>query len=182
MRTIANLMLVTVLAVASADAQTNIGNELPPVFMGAVEPIVPPEGGWTLHVVTRGGLTGRGAGDFVIVSDGSLRRGDGITPMRADALSPLARRIRVISPSLWTVGSRLGRCNDCYATLIVLTLRDPDGTPRSYAAFWDATTRGRIPAEVLQIYDLALSVSGEKPSFAPQRFSRVDPNRADHRR
>jgi len=183
MRTLAILALVTGLAAGSAEAQSNV-DELPAVFMGSVRPIAPPEGAgaWTLQVITRGGLTGRGAGDFVVVSDGSLRRPDRVTPMRPDALRPLSRRIRMISPSLWPAESRLGRCNDCYATLIVLTLRERDGTPRTYAAFWDATTRVRVPVEVLQLYDLALGLSSDHPLFAPQRFSRVDTDSADHRR
>jgi hypothetical protein len=78
--------------------------------------------------------------------------------MRPEALTPLAQRIRVTSPSLWTVGSRLGTCNDCFATLVVLTLRGRDGALQTYTAFWDATTRARIPADVLQIHDLALTI------------------------
>ena len=159
MRTLANLIVVVAVATGSAAAQSD-QVQLPPVFMGTVEPVVPPEGAgaWTLQVITRGGFTGRGADDVVVVSDGSVRRPSGTTPMRPEALTPLAQRIRVMSPSLWTVGSRLGTCNDCFATLVVLTLRDRDGTLQTYTAFWDATTRARIPADVLQIHDLALTI------------------------
>jgi hypothetical protein len=159
MRTLVNLIVVAAVTIGSAAAQSALG-ELPPVFMGTVKPVVPPDvaGAWTLQVITRGGFTGRGADDVVVVSDGSLRRTSGITPMRPEVLMPLAQRIRVTSPSLWTVGSRLGTCNDCFATLVVLTLRDRDGALQTYTAFWDATTRARIPTDVLQIHDLALSI------------------------
>jgi len=157
MRTLALLVLLFASAGGSAAAQSTWEGELPPIFMGAVSPAVPPEGAgaWTLQVISRGGLTGRGLEDFVVVSDGSVRQPNGITPMRPEALTPLAQRIRVTNPSVWTVRSRLGHCNDCLATLIVLTRRESDGTVRNYSAYWDATTRMRIPADVLQIHDLA---------------------------
>ena len=55
------------------------------------------------------------------------------------------------------MNSRLGTCNDCVATLVMLTLRDQDGAVRTYTAYWDPTTRASVPADVIQIHDIALN-------------------------
>jgi hypothetical protein len=135
--------------------------ELPPVFMGSVQAIPLPEGdgAWVLQIVSRGGFTGRGAGDLVLFSDGRRRlRGAVTESMPPESLTLLTQRIRDMAPSRWVIESRLrSRCNDCVATLVVLTVREPDGTLRSYSVFWDTITRARIPTEVLQIHDLAVA-------------------------
>ena len=85
--------------------------------------------------------------------------GAGTRSIHPEPLNVLAHLIRNTVPSSWTIGSRLrSTCNDCIATLIALTLRDSDGALRTYTAFWDETTRARIPDEVLHIHDLAVNL------------------------
>lgn len=158
MRILGLALILSASMASSSAAQSSSADVLPAVFMGSVQSIVPPErsGAWTLQIISRGGLTGRGAGDFVIVSDGSVRRpsGGGGSSLRQEDLTSLTTRIRGAHLSQWH-GSLRDTCNDCFATLLVLTLRDEDGTVRTYTAYWDSTTRARIDPEVLQIHDLA---------------------------
>jgi hypothetical protein len=143
----------------SATAQSS--GDLPPVFMGSVHAIPLPDGdgAWVLQVISRGGLTGRGAGDVIVISDGRVARLNGDTAVQLERLGPLAQRIRRTSASQWTVGSRLSRCNDCVATLIVLTVRERDGVVHTYWSFWDSATLAGIPEDVRQIHESALKIS-----------------------
>ena len=135
---------------------------LPPVFIGAVRPIEPPghAGAWALQVTTRGGFEGRRS-DVTIRSDGTVTlftAGNATGFVQPDALVSLGQRIRTVTTSQWTADSRLGMCSDCMATLIVLAVRAPNGLIHTYRAFWDATTKATIPAELVRLHDLALTV------------------------
>jgi hypothetical protein len=158
MRTLGIALILSASMAGSSAAQSSSADALPAVFMGSVQSIVPPDrsGAWTLQIISRGGLTGRGAGDIVIVSDGSVKRasGGGGTLLRQEDLTSLTGRIRAANLSQWH-GSLRDSCSDCVATLVVLTLRGEDGAVRTYTSYWDSTTRARIAPEVLQIHDLA---------------------------
>jgi hypothetical protein len=132
--------------------------------MGSIRDVPLPDGdgAWVLQVVSRGGLTGRGAGDVVVISDGRVRRlSSGTESMRPEALGSLRDRIERTPPALWTLGSRLGRCNDCVSTLVVLTVRERGGSVRTYSSFWDATTLAGIPDDVRQIHRSAVILSAQ---------------------
>jgi hypothetical protein len=136
---------------------------LPPVFTGVAQPIEPPgqTGAWVLQVISRGGLDGRGTGDLTIKSDGTATL---VTPVKGaasihpDTLVSLNQRIRSVATPRWAVSSRLGICSDCTATLIVLSIREPNGLVSTYTAFWDATTTASIPEDLRRIHDLALTI------------------------
>ena len=159
MRVPAILVIGVILGSGSAAAQSISGDALPPVFMGSIHPVVPVsgEGAWMLQVISRGGVTGGGTVDLIISSTGLVKyvSGGERERMGAGELGTLTRRIHGMNPSHWAIGSRLGTCSDCVATLLVLTVREPDAV-RTYAAFWDASTRGLIPPDVLEIHDLAV--------------------------
>jgi hypothetical protein len=155
------IALIMALAVArSAPAQSS---DLPPVFLGSVHAIPLPDsdGAWVLQIVSRGGLTGRGTGDVVVVSDGRVTRSsrEAQLSLQPEMLGPLAQRIRRTTPEQWAIGSRLSRCNDCIATLIVLTIRERGGLVRTYTSFWDSATFGGISDDVRQIHRAALNLS-----------------------
>jgi len=155
--------MALVLALVVADSAAGQSSDLPPVFMGSVHGIPLPEGdgAWVLQIVSRGGLTGRGTGDILVISDGRVRgpSASGMESIGRDAISSLARRIRRTTPAQWTVGSRLSRCNDCVATLVMLTVRERDGIVRTYTSFWDAATMAGIPEDVRSIHQVALTLS-----------------------
>ena len=64
-------------------------------------------------------------------------------------------------PSKWK-GSLDAACRDCYLTLLVLQRREPGGLAKTYAAYWDDITAGRLPADLKRILDEVQQVS-----FAP---------------
>jgi hypothetical protein len=160
---VSKIVIALVLALVIAHSAAGQSSDLPPVFMGSVHAIPLPDGdgAWVLQIVSRGGLTGRGAGDVVVISDGRLTRstGGGTESIRPQVFTPLTRRIREATPSRWTAGSRLSRCNDCIATLVVLTMREGDGIVRTYTSFWDSATLGGIPDDVRIIHSVALNLS-----------------------
>jgi len=144
----------------SAAGQSN--DDVPPVFIGSVHAIPLPDGdgAWVLQVVSRGGFTGRGAGDVVVISDGRVSGLSGATALpRPEAFTSLKERIERMPASVWTLGSRLGRCNDCVSTLVVLTVRERGGIVHTYSSFWDSTTLAGIPDDVRQIHRYALNLS-----------------------
>jgi hypothetical protein len=161
MRTLTILLALTMAMGTFAEGRP-LPIAVPLLFAGAVRQITPPEGpgAWVLQVISRGGLGGRGAADLVITSAGGLTLSDpGPTnAVRANVLNSLGKYVRTSTPSQWTAGSKLSVCSDCVATLIVLSLRDSVGAVQNYTVFWDTTTRGSISADVLRIYDLALTV------------------------
>ena len=159
---VSRIAIALVLALAVARSAAGRSSDLPPVFMGSVHAIPLPEGdgAWVLQIVSRGGITGRGAGDVVVISDGRLARPkSGTESIRPEEFASLTKRIREASPTRWTTGSRLSKCNDCIATLVVLTVRERDGIVRTYTSFWDSATLAGIPDDVRVIYSVALNLS-----------------------
>jgi hypothetical protein len=160
---VSKIVIALVLALVVAYSAAGQSSDLPPVFMGSVHAIPLPDGdgAWVLQIVSRGGLTGRGMGDMVVVSDGRVRRpsASGMESIGRDAIGSLAQRIRRTTSAQWTVGSRLSRCNDCVATLVMLTVRERDGIVRTYTSFWDAATMAGIPEDVRSIHQVAVNLS-----------------------
>ena len=117
-------------------------------------------GSWTLHVFSRGGLTGRGAGDdFTISSVGTIHlESAGVTKsLAADRLNPFVEYVRNPIPDRWT-GSTVSTCSDCYTYFMVLQVRDSNGALQTHKAFWDPTTRRTVPAGVLRLYQAAMAL------------------------
>jgi hypothetical protein len=153
------IALVLVLTCAAAAAAQG---DLPPIFTGVTTDVGVPAGAaaWAVRIVTRGGLTGRGRGDVLITSDRRVTC-DGGAPPCATTLSEasaaaLGRLIAQVDPA---AGSRssLGVCRDCYATLLVLRMRSPDGATRTLTAYWDVTTQAQMPPELLRLYEALIA-------------------------
>jgi hypothetical protein len=161
---VSRVAIALMLAVAAAGSVAGQSIDLPPVFMGSIREVPVPDGdgAWVLQVISRGGFTGRGAGDVVVISDGRVSGLSGATaPTRPEAFTSLRERIERMPPSVWALGSRLGKCNDCVSTLVVLTVRERGGLVRTYSSFWDSTTLAGIPDDVRQIHRSALNLSGQ---------------------
>lgn len=136
--------------------------EVPFVFNGAVRPLQPPDGtgAWQLQVITRGGLGGRGTGDFAINSTGSLTLFMPETTMavQADVLSRLQAYVNTSTPAQWSAKPPvISLCSDCVSTLIVLTVRTPADGVQTYTAVWDATMKVRVAPDAVRLHDLAIS-------------------------
>ena len=137
---------------------------LPPILTGALQPVELPAGkdSWAVQVVTRGGFAGGGKGDVTISSGGSVTCLPATNPC-ADKLSPaalqsLAQKVLATKPSKWE-GSALSTCRDCYVTMLVLHRREKDGHVKTYTAYWDDTTGGKMSAEVRRIYGEAVMLA-----------------------
>jgi hypothetical protein len=158
---VAILCALTV-AVGNAAPRTQPAREVPTIFTGAIRPLQPPEsaGAWQLQVITRGGFTGRGTGDFSINSAGSMTifAPETTVAVQADVLGRLREFVSTSTPSQWNVNRGASICSDCVSTLIVLTVRTPSGGVQTYTALWDPTMRARVSPDALRIHDLALSV------------------------
>lgn len=159
---IVTMLCALTAAIGPIAAWTQPRADVPTIFTGAIRPLQPPDGAgaWLLQVVTRGGLGGGGTGDFAINSTGSMTI---FTPERrvavqADVLARLRDFVSTSTPSQWSARPPASLCSDCVSTLIVLTVRTPEGGVQTYTSVWDATMKGRIAPDALRIYDLALSV------------------------
>jgi hypothetical protein len=154
-------VLVAAVSSVTAGQSSRIEAILPPIFLDAVRAIEPPSqaGAWALQVITRGGFEGCPS-ELTIRSDGQVTAftGNAAPTVHPDTLVSLGQRVRTLTTPQWTVDSRLGTCSDCVATLIVLSVREPNGLVSTHTAFWDATTKSTIPADLRRIYDLALTV------------------------
>lgn len=157
------LPVACVLALMAPDSSSaqQPDSGIPFVLVGA-QRVAAPEGAgaWALQVTIRGGVTDQ-TREFAITSNGVLHPlpSGAVRTLSAATLSLLQGLVQSATPTEWKAASQLGVCSDCPATLLVLTRRGPDGLQEAYAAFWDATTAGRLPPDLVRIADLALAQS-----------------------
>ena len=150
------ILIASIVAAGTLTEGRQAPADVPPQFAGAVRKLDPPEapGAWVVQVLSRGGLGGRGTGDRAISSAGGLTLFDpgttGAVP--PDRLHLLGEYVRTSTPAHWTSISA-SVCSDCVTTLMVLRVRDASGAVQTRTVSWDPTTRGKVPAEVLRIYD-----------------------------
>jgi hypothetical protein len=121
---------------------------------------VPDEpGGWMLHILTRGGIMGGGAGEVIILSDGRMTCRQPartcVPTIGADALVSLREQIRLASVEAWQTRQPATVCSDCLITDLALTSRNADGTLTTLRASWDPTTRAKLAAAITRVHDLA---------------------------
>ena len=148
-------------AIGPVTAWTQSRVELPLIFTGAIRPLQPPDGvgAWQLQVITRGGFSGHGTGDFAVNSIGSMTifTPETTVAVKADVLGRLRDYVSSSTPSQWSAKPGASLCSDCVSTLIVLTVRTADSGVQTYTAVWDQTMKARMPPDALRLYDLALS-------------------------
>lgn len=113
-------------------------------------------GGWVLHVSSRGGIMGNGAGEFMIASDGVLSCSRPCPASAAgDLLETLREAVRQAANESWIAPPANSMCSDCLVTYVSLTMRNEDGVTHVVSASWDPTTRARLPRAVTRVTDLA---------------------------
>jgi putative zinc finger protein len=129
-----------------------------PAGMGAF-PIVglsPEANSWAVQIITRGGFAGKGKGDLTITSQGRLVwneiKNQCNVKLRDDVLQMLTQTAFSADASKW-VGYPSRICDDCYVTAIVLQRREGDGIGRTYIAYWDDATAGKISEGLRKVYD-----------------------------
>jgi hypothetical protein len=116
---------------------------------------------WLVQVVSTGGLTGKGAGNFTISSEGrvlcSLPEMHCPDRFAVSQFSPLIEVIQSgrIHPFRPTPPSF---CNDCFTWTIIIRSRDSKGTLQTYTALWDDLSRPQVPPEIIRIFDAVVAL------------------------
>ena len=138
----------------SASAQTR-RTESPVVKMALPEG----NGAWIVRIVTTGGFTGRGEGDWAISSMGEI--------ICALVRCPDSFAIAEIQPLVEVIGaanfpalalSPSGLCSDCITRVLTIAHRDAMGVLHTYTATWGDTAAEKLPAEVRRVYEAVLSL------------------------
>ena len=116
----------------------------------------PEANSWAVQIITRGGIAGKGKGDLTITSQGNLFwneiKNQCNVKLRDDVLQVLTQMAFSADASKWVWRpSRV--CSDCYVTAIVLQRREGDGIGRTYIAYWDDATAGKISEGLRKVYD-----------------------------
>jgi len=121
-------------------------------------------GAWVVRVVTTGGFTGQGIGDFAISSEGRLLcRPVKVCPAQFKPGDFQLLVEAIVSGSL-PVPSSPGAslCKDCILRTIQIIRRDSTGSLRVYTASWDDVTQERLPAQVIRVYDALLALRDDR--------------------
>ena len=129
------------------------------LFTAQVPQLALPDGNrvWLVQVVTSGGLSGKGGGDFTVSSEGrivcslQLRCANDFKPSALQPLVELIHAVDLPTPIVPIVSL----CRDCITRTITVTSRDSTGVLRMYTASWDDTTKEKMPQEIIRIYDAA---------------------------
>jgi hypothetical protein len=135
--------------------------------MGAFQKVElsPEANSWAVQIITRGGFDGKGMGDLTITSQGRLvwneRRNQCDAKLGDDVLQMLTQTAFSADASKW-VWLRSRICADCYKTAIVLQRREGDGIVRTYIAYWDSSTAGKISEGLRKVYDTFMTHKGCK--------------------
>ena len=149
----------TLVACAVVSAVAAAGPPVAAQTGGALLDVPAASGDWVLEITTRGGIMGQGAGEIVIASNGRVACG-GTKPrcpaaIAAESLRSLRDQVRLAAVAPWQVLRGSTICSDCQTTTLVLTSRNADGTLTTTHAAWDPTTRAKLSAEVVRVYDIA---------------------------
>jgi len=120
---------------------------------------------WAVQIITRGGLDGRGKGDLTITSQGRLDWNEVTNQcnvkLRDNVLQTLAQTAFSANASEW--GGQTSRiCADCFVTAIVLQRREGAGIEKTYIAYWDDATAGKISEGLRKVYDTFMTHEGCK--------------------
>src|SRR5215510_1000693 len=138
-----------------------------PDGMGAFQKVElsPEANSWAVQIITSGGLDGKGLGDLTLTSQGRLvwneRRNQCDAKLGDDVLQMLTQTAFSADASKWVrLPSRI--CADCFKTAIVLQRREGDGIVRTYIAYWDSGTEGKISEGLRKVYDTFMTHKGCK--------------------
>jgi hypothetical protein len=120
------------------------------------------EGGWTVHVVTSGGLSGNVSQDFTVASDGKI---ECVIPQTPCPKQPDVTKLQSLIETLPEQSVLITQpappnvlCNDCLTRTIIIRRRDSTGLVKSYSAQWNDVTRTGVLPQMLQIYDAAIAL------------------------
>jgi hypothetical protein len=152
------LLLFVLLASVAVPAQT-------PRAESPVVKVALPVGNsaWVVRVVTTGGLTGGGEGDWAISSNGDVICTLVRCPMNF-AVSEFRTLVEMLSTLKLPSASPATKtiCRDCISRTLTIQHRDETGVIHTFSTSWDDTTRDKIPSQLLRVYDAVLAARDAK--------------------
>jgi hypothetical protein len=152
------LILIFILAsLGAAYAQDSTPSPLATTPTPSTQSKVPDgNGAWALDLFTSGGFDGMGVGTFSVNSSGQLTCSSTkhacpakLTPA---VLSSLTDKVKAAAATPWDVRpAEHNLCSDCIMVRLQLSMRQPDGSIRTFVTSWD-TTSGVVPEHFATIY------------------------------
>ena len=111
-------------------------------------------GAWVVRLLTTGGFTGAGEGDWAISSKGDVicRLGRCPKSFAVSEFRPLVETLAALNLPVATT-TATGFCRDCITRTLTIEYRDEMGGLHAFAATWDDTTINKVPAELIRIYE-----------------------------
>lgn len=116
-------------------------------------------GGWSLVLITRGGMGGGAENNVTLTSAGSVTcsNPNSKCPATLDrrAVAALSRQVELSWAAFTAPAAHL--CSDCVRTFLLITRRDPSGQPHIRAASWDVTTQAQLPPDIVRLAGSAIA-------------------------
>ncbi|HSB09987.1 MAG TPA: hypothetical protein VLM38_10930 [Blastocatellia bacterium] len=147
---------------ATENAQTGLPASAVTLHFG----LPPGENAWGVQVLTSGGFTGAGRGDFTLTSEGrftwSSAEGSCGRNLADSSTQTLGNMVLSISGGPGFSRSEGLGCFDCYTTDMVVQRRETGGVVKTYRVMWDDSTQGQVPSDVWRVYEALMALKGCK--------------------
>jgi hypothetical protein len=146
------LMLASLTAVYVQDSTSSLPTTATPV----PQKLPDGDGAWVLDLVTSGGFDGMGIGKYSVNSSGLLtcsstkrKCPDKLT---VTALNSLADKVKAAAAVPWEVPAERGLCSDCVVVRLQLSMRQQDGSTKTFVTSWD--TASRVLEELRTVFNM----------------------------
>jgi hypothetical protein len=117
---------------------------------------------WALAITSGGGLSGRGAGNLKIDSEGATVGNGGSARAQPAALQPLVAALAAARPEMWHAcyvqPGNPGGCCDQFSYTLTLRRRTADRKDERYEFFWYTDSSDRLPSDASAIVSAARSL------------------------
>jgi hypothetical protein len=147
-------ILIVVLASRSPVYAQDLTSPLAATATPVLQKLPDENGAWALDLVTSGGFDGMGIGKFSVNSSGMLicssTRHKCPDKLTATALNSLADKVKAAAAVPWKVSAERGLCSDCVVVRLQLSMRQPDGSSKTFIASWDTASQG-VPEQLRAI-------------------------------
>jgi hypothetical protein len=133
----------------------NVSQEPAPPLSG-VPPVDLPEGAasWVVQIVTGGGFSGAVTDALIVSSAGSLAcPGSKAKPLVPEAVQSLTQLVASVQPVTPPLQKTVPMCSDCSQTTLIIWRREADRNVKTVVATWDELTKGRVPDDILRLYE-----------------------------
>jgi hypothetical protein len=133
----------------------NVPQEPAPPLNG-VPPVDLPDGAasWVVQIISGGGFSGAVTDALTISSGGSLTcPGSKAKPLAPEAVQSLTQLVASVQPITPPLQETVSMCSDCSQTTLIIWRREADRNVKSIVTTWDEITKGRVPDDILRLYE-----------------------------